>query len=151
MKWPSHYEATGQVYQLVFNMISLCYVVEVSTVVWILPVFSTPYLCSPCLLTVMMPQLQDHTADVPYRGPCLSHHVIFWQLDCMYGTTESSPCSLGLTLVEFSLWNSWSMCHVSSVTCISICQEAVNKVDGDTVLQGYHWDRCSITRGVHVK
>jgi len=49
-------------------------------VVLILPVFAISYLCPPCLLCAcvcvheMMPQLQDHTAGVPYRSPCLSHH-----------------------------------------------------------------------------
>jgi len=33
-----------------------------------------------------MPQLQDYTAGVPCRGPCLSHCIIFWQVDCTYGT-----------------------------------------------------------------
>lgn len=143
---------TCQVYLLVFNMNSLCYVVDVSTVVSVLPVFATPYLCPPCLLCVyeMMPQLQDQSAGVPHKGLCLSHRIIFWQVDCMYGT-ESAPCSLGLTPIEFSLWDSWSKCRVSTVTCSSTCQEAVNKVDRDMVWQGYRWERCSIPKGVHVE
>jgi len=36
------------------------------------------------------------------------------------------------------------MACVSTVTCSSTCQEAVNKVDGGMVWQGYRWDRCSI-------
>jgi hypothetical protein len=98
----------------------------------------------------MMPQLRDHTAGVPYRGPCLSHRIIFWQVDCMYGT-ESAPCSLGLTPIEFSLWDSWSKCRMSTVTSSSTCQEAVKKMDRDMVWQGYRWDRCSIPRGVRVE
>jgi hypothetical protein len=160
VKWPAHCESLCPVYLLVFSMNSVCYVADVSTVVLIFSVFASPYLCPPCLLCVcmcvcvcvceMMPQLQDHTAGVPYRGPCLSQCIIFWQVDCMYGT-ESAPCSLGLTPIEFSLWDSWSKCRVSTVTCSSTCQAAVNKVDRDMVWQGYRWDRCSILRGVHVE
>jgi len=57
---------------------------------------SLPTLFTVCVCVCvceMMPQLQDHTAGVPYRGPCLSQCIIFWQVDCRYGT-ESAPCFL---------------------------------------------------------
>jgi hypothetical protein len=47
-----HIVSKCQVYLLLFSINSLCYVVDVSTVVLILPVFAIPYLCPPCLLCV---------------------------------------------------------------------------------------------------
>jgi hypothetical protein len=44
--------------------------------------------CTLLPVCVMMLQLQDHTAAVPYRGPCLPHCSVSWQVDCMHGTIE---------------------------------------------------------------
>jgi len=55
-----------------FNSSSICHTL------------SLPTLFTVCVYE-MMPQLQDHTAGVPYRGPCLSHRIIFGQVDCTYG------------------------------------------------------------------
>ena len=80
-----------------FNSSSICHTLS-------LPTLFTVCVCV-CMMMMVMSQLRNHTAGVPYKGPCLSHRIIFWQVDCMY-CTESAPCSIGLTPIEFSLWDS---------------------------------------------